>query len=202
VCAKYCNGERTFKLLRSRPTWYRHLQDADDDEKEGLRLAKFSDAFVMSVAPVPSASASSNNSKRPGESDDYSDAVPHKRCRLENMMPEVRVLSCWIYIWIVTELSPDCRYKKKHVLLCPIVLSSIVRRNRLCNASESLTWVPWAVLVSTARVGSNQPLYEYEYELTINIVPSLKLITATCRWLLRKNTTESRYAYHTVGFFN
>ncbi|KZT23109.1 hypothetical protein NEOLEDRAFT_1031232, partial [Neolentinus lepideus HHB14362 ss-1] len=29
---------------------------------------------------------------------------------------EKKASDCWIYIWIIADLSPDCRYKKKYVL--------------------------------------------------------------------------------------
>ena len=96
VCRKYCNTERT--SIRSRSTWYRHLQEADDDEKENIRLAKFSDAFRASAAPTPSTSAGPSNLKRQSESNDDDDSVPRKRDRSEDVMEQVRVISSCTYV--------------------------------------------------------------------------------------------------------
>jgi hypothetical protein len=95
VCRKYCNGKRT--SIRARSTWYRHLQDADDNEKESIRLAKFSDAFRASVVPV----AGPSNLKRQSESNDDddndndNDSAPCKRNRSTYIMEQVRAsLTC------------------------------------------------------------------------------------------------------------
>ncbi|KAG1831035.1 hypothetical protein EV424DRAFT_1343169 [Suillus variegatus] len=86
VILAFCKANENYK---QRPTlisdfWtsirarYHHLQDPDDDEKESIRLAKCSDAFCASVAPV----AGPNNLKRRSESnDDDDDNVPCKRNR-------------------------------------------------------------------------------------------------------------------------
>src|SRR6267154_5494696 len=94
VCRKYCNGERT--SIRARSTWYRHLQEADDDEKESIRLAKFSDAFCASVAPVDGP----NDLKCWSESnDDDNDSVPCKRNRSADIMEQVHLsLTCTYHV--------------------------------------------------------------------------------------------------------
>ncbi|KAG2147973.1 hypothetical protein DEU56DRAFT_909323 [Suillus clintonianus] len=87
VCRKYCNAERT--SIQSQSMWYRHLQEADDDEKENIRLVKFSDAFRASAAPTPSTSAGPSDLKHLNESNDNNDnSVPCKRKRSEDVMEQ------------------------------------------------------------------------------------------------------------------
>ena len=43
VCRKYCKGHR--RQLNTANTWRRHLREADEDEKEAIRLASLSDDF-------------------------------------------------------------------------------------------------------------------------------------------------------------
>ena len=51
-CKKYWKGSR--KQLKAYSTWRHHYHDADEDEKQSIRLQKRSDtfrAFIQSFAP-------------------------------------------------------------------------------------------------------------------------------------------------------
>ena len=43
TCRKYCQGRR--RQFNTASTWRRHLREVGEDEKDAIRLARFSDAL-------------------------------------------------------------------------------------------------------------------------------------------------------------
>ena len=115
LCRRYCKGIR--KPLNTLNTWRRHLREANEDEKEAIRLAGRSEqfrAFVQATAstvPGPSQSeqqdASLHTSSRRGRlaDDDIDEADRRPSRRLSPpFVPEVSSLSYTIDCLV---LSPN-----------------------------------------------------------------------------------------------